>query len=223
MAVLVEIGASGSGTGVSESHDSKDGFSFDNERPRHRVWLEPFQLGSRLVTCGEYAGFMNDRGYERPELWLSAGWSTVQAEGWKAPLYWRKTKGEWIVGSLRGNQALANIADAPVTHVSYFEAEAYARWAGESGCQQRRSGRLRLRELQSKETYLRAQILNRRPLRRRQPGACSNFGATVGSGTASAYLGYPRFTPMNGSLGEYNGKFHERTDDFARRQLRDTN
>src|SRR5271154_6496643 len=109
-----------------------DGFCFDNELPRHRVYLEPFALASRLVTCAEYRAFIEDGGYRRPELWLSEGWQTVQAEGWRAPLYWNQDQDskEWSVFTLRGETSLTDIAETAVCHVSYFEADAYARWAG---------------------------------------------------------------------------------------------
>ena len=107
-------------------HDGQ-GFAFDNESPRHRSFVEPFQLASRLITNGEYLAFMADGGYERPELWLSMGWDTVQREGWKAPLYWEQRDGQLVDDDACGN---ATVQEAePVCHVSYYEADAYARWA----------------------------------------------------------------------------------------------
>ena len=107
-------------------HDGQ-GFAFDNESPRHRSFVEPFQLASRLITNGEYLAFMADGGYERPELWLSMGWDTVQREGWKAPLYWEQQNGRWWTMTLAGMQPVQEAE--PVCHVSYYEADAYARWA----------------------------------------------------------------------------------------------
>ncbi len=108
--------------GVAEIGHAGDSFCFDNELPRHRVYLEPFALASRLVTCAEYLAFIEDGGYRRPELWLSEGWQTVQAEGWKAPLYWHQDKasGEWHVFTMRGEVPLKDLAATPVCHVSYF-------------------------------------------------------------------------------------------------------
>jgi ergothioneine biosynthesis protein EgtB len=105
-------------------HDGR-GFAFDNESPRHRSFVESFQLASRLITNGEYLAFMADNGYERPELWLSMGWDTVQREGWKAPLYWELRDGSWWMMTLAGMQPVQEAE--PVCHVSYYEADAYAR------------------------------------------------------------------------------------------------
>jgi ergothioneine biosynthesis protein EgtB len=197
---LVEIGQTGD-----------EEFGFDNERPRHKVWLEPFQLASRLVTCGEFAAFMEDGGYERPELWLSAGWDTVRAQGWRAPLYWSKSAGEWAIGTLRGNGKLRDLAGSPVTHVSYFEADAYAHWAGK---------RLAT-EAEWESVAATAPVEGNLLESGRLMPVAAKAGVKTGLGkqfpaqlfgdcwewTSSAYLGYPGFQPLAGSLGEYNGKF----------------
>ena len=193
---LVEIG-----------HSEDQGFGFDNERPRHRVWLEPFQLASRLVTCAEFAEFIADGGYQRPELWLSAGWQTVQEQRWQAPLYWQRPgAGEkWIIGTLRGKRTLAEAAASPVAHVSLFEADAYARWKG-----------MRLPTEAEWETVaatvpLEGNLFESGHLRttpaEQTPGKIAQLYGDCWEWTASAYLGYPGFQPLPGSLGEYNGKF----------------
>ena len=107
---------------------SKDGFAFDNESPRHLVVLAPYRLASRLITCGEYLAFIEDGGYRRPEFWLSDGWAMVQAQAWTAPLYWSNEGGEWQMFTLNGVQPMKR--DEPVVHVSFYEAAAYAAWAG---------------------------------------------------------------------------------------------
>ena len=114
--------------GMVEIGARDEGFAFDNERPRHGVLLLPYRLASRLVTNAEYLEFIHDKGYERPELWLSDGWDTVCREGWRAPLYWERTDEGWRTFSLHGVSAVDPAA--PVTHVSYYEADAFARWAG---------------------------------------------------------------------------------------------
>ncbi|WP_414996526.1 ergothioneine biosynthesis protein EgtB [Asticcacaulis sp.] len=113
---LVEIGHTGSR------------FAFDNESPRHKVWLQPFEISDRLVTNGEWLDFIADGGYSRADLWLSDGWAQVQNNGWQAPFYWRETKEGWAEMSLRGLHPVT--PSTPVTHVSFYEADAYARWAG---------------------------------------------------------------------------------------------
>jgi ergothioneine biosynthesis protein EgtB len=165
---LVEIG-----------HDG-DGFSFDNETPRHTVHLHPFALSERPVSCGEWLAFIEDDGYARPDLWLSDGWAAVQAQGWDAPAYWFRDGDEQRVFTLHGPQPIA--PDDPVCHVSYYEADAYARWAG-----------TRLPTEAEWEV-----------VREAQDGRA--FG-DVWEWTSSAYLPYPGFHPAAGAVGEYNGKF----------------
>jgi len=120
---LVEIGA---------SPDPSDplAFAFDNETPRHKVFLSPFQLANRVVTVAEYLAFIDDHGYARPELWLSEGWTTMRAEAWQAPLYWTRKGPDWSIFTLRGFQPLDSLLDTPVCHLSFFEADAFARWSG---------------------------------------------------------------------------------------------
>jgi ergothioneine biosynthesis protein EgtB len=194
--------------GMHEIGHSGPGFCYDNELPRHRAWLEPYSLASRLVTCGEYAAFIADGGYRRHELWLSDGWDAVGRNGWQAPLYWTSDNGNWSLFTLRGEQPLDRMASAPVSHVSFFEADAYARWAGcrlatefewEAAAQSQPltgnlldSGRLRpapLARAGQDENPVQQLI-----------GDCWEW-------TASAYLGYPGYKAVAGALGEYNGKF----------------
>ncbi len=193
--------------GLREIGHAGDGFCFDNELPRHRVWLEPYSLARRLVTCGEFAAFIADAGYRRPELWLSAGWDAVQPHGWRAPLYWTESEGAWRIFTLRGELPLEQRANAPVSHISFFEADAYARWSGhrlptefewEAAAQgQPISGNL----LDSEQlTPLPATAPNQDRSLAQQWGDCWQW-------TASAYLAYPGFQPLAGALGEYNGKF----------------
>jgi ergothioneine biosynthesis protein EgtB len=199
-------------------HDGP-GFCFDNEQPQHRVWLEPYSLARRLVTCGEFAEFMADGGYRRPEFWLSDGWMAVQRNGWRAPLYWTSESGDWSVFTLRGVQPLAQVETAPVSQVSYFEADAYARWAG------RRLPTEFEWEAAAKGQPIAGNLLDS-GLLRPEPAAKktedpaqppegptqllegrTQFFGDCWQWTASAYLGYPGYRPAAGSLGEYNGKF----------------
>ena len=183
-------------------HDG-NGFAFDNEAPRHRVFLEPFQLSSRLVTNGEYKRFIEDAGYGRPDLWLSMGWAVVQQEQWHAPLYWIKQDGLWLHHTLAGLRPVDD--PEPVCHVSYFEADAYARWAG---------GRLASEfewEVASQSAPLEGNFVESAhyhptALAEERAGVSQMFG-DVWEWTRSAYLAYPGYHPPAGALGEYNGKF----------------
>lgn len=192
--------------GLREAGNCGEGFCFDNELPRHRVWLEPYALATRLVTCGEYAAFMAEGGYRRPELWLSAGWDTVKAQGWRAPLYWTETDGAWSLFTLRGSMRLEEMADAPVSQVSFYEADAYARWAG---CRLPTEFEW---EAASEGLEVDGNLLDGgdlRPVPARDTGQNASRGlfGDCWQWTSSAYLGYPGFRPLEGALGEYNGKF----------------
>ena len=186
---VVEIGADG------------PAFCFDNERPRHRVLVPPYELASRLVTNGEYREFMADGGYDRAELWLSDGWRSVQERGWRAPLYWDNAGGDWSMYTLSGMTAIP--ADAPVAHVSYYEADAYARWRGA-----RLPAEQEWEHAAGSETMA-GTLLDQTP---GEPAPATSGGLAQMTGdvwewTASAYLPYPGFRPVEGALGEYNGKF----------------
>jgi ergothioneine biosynthesis protein EgtB len=192
--------------GLHEAGHAGDGFCFDNELPRHRVWLEPFALANRLVTCGEFAEFIADGGYSKPEYWLSAGWATVKANGWRAPLYWTEKDGAWSIFTLRGEMSLGQLASTPVSQVSYYEADAFAHWAGK-----------RLPTEFEWETAAEGQPVEGNlldsgnlmptPATESVQKQCPTQWGNCWVWTSSAYLGYPGFRPLDGSLGEYNGKF----------------
>ena len=193
--------------GLKEAGHAGEGFCYDNELPRHRVWLEPYKLADRLVTCGEFAEFMADGGYRRAELWLSAGWDAVKANGWRAPLYWTERDGAWSVFTLRGEQPLEQVASAPVSQVSFYEADAYARWAGhrlptEFEWEAAVEGQTVEGNLLDSGRLMTAST----ELIQNENGAKHWYG-DCWVWTSSAYLGYPGFQPLEGALGEYNGKF----------------
>jgi ergothioneine biosynthesis protein EgtB len=197
--------------GLIELGHQGDGFCFDNELPRHQVWLEPYRLADRLVTNGEWLAFMADGGYRRHEFWLSDGWAKVNAEGWQAPFYWAEVDGVWFEHTLNGTWPVN--PGLPVSHVSFYEAEAYASWAG--------------KRLPSEAEWEHAVVAdgqadavhgNLADTETWHPRAADPSGsATTGrlrqvygdcwEWTSSAYHAYPGFHPGPGAIGEYNGKF----------------
>jgi ergothioneine biosynthesis protein EgtB len=185
--------------GLSQIGHAGAGFVFDNELPRHRVFIEPFELATRLVTNAEYAAFMADGGYQRPELWLSDGWDTVQREGWCAPLYWLAAGHAFTLAG-----AGERVGNQPVCHVSFYEADAYARWAG-------------ARLPTETEWERAAQDVPRagnfvengcwQPVAAQGEAGLQQLFGDAWEWTNSAYLGYPGYRPASGAVGEYNGKF----------------
>jgi ergothioneine biosynthesis protein EgtB len=181
-------------------------FCFDNETPRHKVYLEAFGIANRSVTCREYLEFMSDDGYAHPELWLSEGWEAVRKEGWRAPLYWERDATDstgWRIFTLRGWYPLSVLLDTPVCHVSFFEADAFARSRG------RRLPTEAEWELAANGSSIHGNLLESGRL---HPAIACGDGLNQLFGdcwqwTASPYTGYPGYKPLPGALGEYNGKF----------------
>lgn len=167
--------------GITQIGHAGEGFSFDNESPRHDVLIQGGRIDRALVTNAEWLAFMADGGYARPELWLSDGWIAAQAEGWEAPGYWRRGDAGWETMTLAGLRAVDPAL--PVTHISYYEADAYARWAG--------------RDLPTEFEW---------EVAAREDALADAFGL-VWQWTRSAYTAYPGYRPVDGALGEYNGKF----------------
>jgi ergothioneine biosynthesis protein EgtB len=181
-----------------------DAFCYDNETPRHRVLLEDHTIADRLVTNAEWLAFMEDGGYERSGLWLSDGWDAVRARSWNAPLYWRRRDDAWHEVTLRGTRPV--VPRAPVVHVSYYEADAFARWAGhrlptEAEWEALAAG------VAVSGNFVDSGALHPMPAAPSDGGTPRQLFGDVWELTASAYQAYPRYQPLPGALGEYNGKF----------------
>ncbi|MEM0954621.1 MAG: ergothioneine biosynthesis protein EgtB [Pseudomonadota bacterium] len=176
------------------------GFCFDNELPAHEVLLQPFALADRLVTNAEYQAFIDDGGYQSPEYWLSDGWATVSKQDWQAPLYWRHIDGAWQEYSLYGLIPLD--PNRPVSHVSGYEADAYARWAGH-----RLPSEFEW-EIMAREHPLQGQFVDEGLLHPASAGGAEHqLHGGLWEWTSSAYTPYPGFQTAAGAVGEYNGKF----------------
>lgn len=188
--------------GIVEIGNEGNEFTYDNEHPKHSTFVQDFELADRLVTVGEYLQFMEDDGYKRSELWLDEGWSTVQAESWDAPLYWFKKEGDWHMFTLSGVHPINN--NEPVTHVSYYEADAFARWKG-----------VRLPTEQEWEHACGAQPIEgnfvdndlMHPVAASNKEGLKQMYGDAWEWTMSSYAPYPGYKPLPGALGEYNGKF----------------
>ncbi|NNF65962.1 MAG: ergothioneine biosynthesis protein EgtB [Gammaproteobacteria bacterium] len=185
--------------GICAVGSTGNSFCFDNETPRHKVLLHPYALADRLITNHEYANFIADGGYKRAELWLSDGWTTVQRENWQRPLYWSDDLQQ--VFSLSGMRKID--PNSPVCHLSLFEADAYARWAG-ARLPTEFEWEHATASVRSSGNFMDAGLLHPAPAS--GTGLKQMFG-DVWEWTSSAYSAYPGFKPLSGSLGEYNGKF----------------
>jgi ergothioneine biosynthesis protein EgtB len=196
------IGYSGS---IRQVGHSGSGFSWDNEQPRHEVLIRPFCLADRLVANGEWLDFMSDGGYQTPSLWLADGWDLVHRNQWRSPLYWEEHNSGWQQMTLEG---LAPIAPAaPVCHISYFEADAFARWAGKR-LPTEFEWEIAAEELPVTGNTLATQSLRPLPASNTDvPGRPRQMFGDVWEWTQSAYLPYPNYQPAAGAIGEYNGKF----------------
>jgi ergothioneine biosynthesis protein EgtB len=191
--------------GVCEIGYKGVGFHFDNEDPHHRQFVEAFQLMPQLVTNGDYLEFIEDGGYRRPEFWLSLGWYTVNEQRWQAPLYWEKRDGSWWVFTLAGMRELDK--DEPVCHVSYFEADAFARWA-KARLPNEFEWEVAAADLPYAGNFAENKRFHPQSLEQTTSGQplAQMFG-DVWEWTSSSYSPYPGYSPTVGALGEYNGKF----------------
>jgi ergothioneine biosynthesis protein EgtB len=188
--------------GLYHMGHSGDGFSFDNERPAHTVFLHRFRLASRLVTCGEYLAFMREGGYRTPSLWLSDGWDAVCAQQWQAPLYWEERDGQWLHFTCAGMRPLNE--SEPAAHLSYYEADAFARWAG-ARLPTEQEWELAARTVPVEGNFLEDARFHPAPAP--EPGALAQLFGDLWEWTASPYAAYPGYRAEAGALGEYNGKF----------------
>lgn len=190
---LVEIGYDGSG------------FAYDNETPRHKIWLEDYALSSQPITNGQFIQFIEAGGYRRPEFWLFDGWKTLQEKGWEMPLYWEKSKGKWHVFTLSGMKELNE--NEPVCHVSFYEAAAYASWAGKRlPTEGEWENAAEKSKIEIKGNFMESGLYQPVSLRKTDDLLAKMYG-DVWEWTASPYIPYPRSKPLKGAAEEYNHKF----------------
>jgi ergothioneine biosynthesis protein EgtB len=189
--------------GLHEIGHTGPGFAYDNEGPRHRRFLEPFSMANRLVTNGEYLDFMADDGYGRPELWLSAGWAVAQENGWGEPFYWEKRDGEWWIFTLAGMRPVQR--DEPVCHLSYYEADAFARWA-DARLPREDEWEVAAAGVPREGNLVESGAFHPQVAAGTGEGLLQMYG-DVWEWTQSQYTAYPGYHPPDGALGEYNGKF----------------
>lgn len=185
--------------GLYEIGHPGDAFTFDNELPRHTTYLRPFAVDSRPVVCKEWIEFIEDDGYSRAELWFSDGWATCQAQGWEAPLYWYKEGDSWHYYTLKGPRPVRG--SEPVCHVSYYEADAFARWKG-ARLPSEAEWEIVAESSASDGNFMDTSVVHPQPV-----GAQSSMYGDVWQWTSSPYGSYPGFKPAGGAVGEYNGKF----------------
>ncbi len=191
--------------GIYEIGSDGREYTYDNEQPRHRRFLESFELGDRLITNGEYIQFMEDGGYERSELWLDDGWSIVNKRNWNSPLYWMQKDNEWYYYTLGGFRKVN--PHEPVTHVSYYEADAFARWAG-ARLPGEAEWEVAAGDQPGEGNFVEKKYFHPQPLRKNQNGLkLKQMFGDVWEWTKSSYEPYPGYKPLPGALGEYNGKF----------------
>ena len=182
-----------------------DGFCFDLELPRHTVWLEDYEIATLPVTHGDFLAFIDDGGYRRPELWLSAGWDAVASRGWHAPLYWERIDGTWHTFTLHGMAPVE--ANTPICHVSFYEADAYARWAG-ARLPTEAEWEVAAAHVPVAGNFMESGALHPLALREKPaPGTLAQAYGDVWEWTRSDFAPYPGFRPAAGAVGEYNGKF----------------
>jgi ergothioneine biosynthesis protein EgtB len=186
---------------VEVGHQPDESFAYDNESPRHRIWLDAFQFADRLVTNGDYLAFIADGGYQRPELWLADGWTTVQTEQWCRPLYWLEREEGPAIYTLHGVKSLE--VHQPVTHLSYYEADAFARWYGARLPTEAEWEHVAQSQTPEGQFYNDHQL---HPLADEGTAPRNLFGSAW-EWTASSYHPYPGYQPDAGAIGEYNGKF----------------
>ena len=185
--------------GLHEIGHAGNDFAFDNETPRHTVYLRPFRIASRLVSNADFMAFMNDDGYGRPDLWLADGWRAVRERGWNAPLYWERVDNDWRYATLGGFRRVA--PEEPVCHVSFYEADAYARWAGKR-LPTEGEWEVAARKRPIQGNFRESGLLHPAPA-----NGATQFYGDVWEWTSSSYSPYPGYHPLAGALGEYNGKF----------------